>query len=102
MEPRRGLALDSSPVAMLLFEPHRDARGRPADFTCTYVNSEAARILGRERADLEGRSVREVLPDGPEGSALLEACGEVLESGSPRQIELEWTAADSGVFSISV
>jgi PAS domain S-box-containing protein len=102
VEPRLGLALDSSPVAMLLFEPHRDTRGRPADFTCTYVNSEAARILGRERADLECRSVRELLPDGPEGSALLEACGEVLESGGRRQIELEWTVADSGVFSISV
>ena len=102
MEPRLGLALDSSPVAMLLLVPHRDARGRPADFSCTYVNSEAARILGRECADLEGRSVRELLPDGREGVALFEACGEVLESGSRRQIELEWSPADSGVFSISV
>ena len=102
MEPRLRLALDSSPVAMLLLEPHRDARGRPADFTCTYANSEAARILGRERADLEGRSARELLPDGPEGAALLEACGEVLDSLGRRQIEVEWRAASSGVFSISV
>src|SRR5690242_13801914 len=48
VEPRLGLALDSSPVALLLLEPLRDTRGRPADFTCTYANSEAARILGRE------------------------------------------------------
>jgi PAS domain S-box-containing protein len=102
VEPRLGLALDSSPVAMLLLEPHRDARGRPADFTCTYVNSEAARILGRERADLEGGSVRALLPDGREGAALLEACGEVLESGGRRQIEVEWSATNSRVFSISV
>jgi len=102
VEPRLRLALDSSPVAMLLLEPHRDARGRPADFTCTYANSEAARILGRERADLEGRSARELLPDGPEGAALLEACGEVLDSLGRRQIEVEWRAASSGVFSISV
>src|SRR5215469_14863069 len=102
MEPRRGLALDSSPVALLLLEPHRDARGRPADFTCTYVNSEALRVLGRERADVEGRSVRALLPDGRAGGALLEACGEVLEGSGRRQIEIEWSAANSGVFSISV
>ena len=101
MEPRLGLALDSSPVAMLLLTPQRDARGRPADFACTYVNSEAARILGRERADLEDRRVRELLPDGPGGAALLGACGEVLESGGRRQIELEWPTAHAGVFSIS-
>ena len=86
MEPRLGLALDSSPVAMLVLAPHRDAHGRPADFACTYVNAEAARILGRELADLEGRSVRELLPDGPESAALLEACGEALESGGRQQV----------------
>jgi PAS domain S-box-containing protein len=102
VEPRLGLALDSSPVAMLLLEPHRDARGRPADFTCTYVNTEAARILGRERADVEGRNVRALLPDSRSGAALLEACDEVLENGGRRQIELEYSAADSRVFSISV
>ena len=102
MEPRLGLALDSSPVAMLLLAPQHDARGRPLDFTCIYVNSETARILGREPADLEGHSARELLPDGPEGAALLEACGEVLESRGRRQIEVEWSAAHSGVFSVAV
>jgi PAS domain S-box-containing protein len=102
VEPRLGLALDSSPVALLLLEPQRDTRGRPADFACTYANAQAARILGRERADVEGRSVRELLADGREGAALLQACGEVLESCGRRQVELEWSAADSGVFSISV
>jgi PAS domain S-box-containing protein len=102
MEPQLGLALDSSPVAVLLLEPRRDACGRPGDFTCTYVNSQAAHILGCKRAELEGRSVRELLPDGRAGATLLEACGEVLESGGRRQIEIEWPAANSGVFSISV
>src|SRR6516165_7281805 len=87
---------------MLLLAPQHDARGRPLDFTCIYVNSETARILGREPADLEGHSARELLPDGPEGAALLEACGEVLESRGRRQIEVEWSAAHSGVFSIAV
>jgi PAS domain S-box-containing protein len=102
VEPRLGLALDSSPVAMLLLEPQRDAHGRLSDFTCTYLNVAAARILDGEPADLEGRSVRELLPDVREGPALLEACGEVLESGGRRQIEVEWRAASSSVFSISV
>jgi PAS domain S-box-containing protein len=87
---------------MLLLEPRRGAHGRPADFICTYVNSQAARILGGEPAALEGLSVRELLPDVREGPALLEACGEVLDGGGRRQIEVEWSAANSGVFSISV
>jgi PAS domain S-box-containing protein len=102
VEPRLGFALNSSPVAMALLEPQRDAHGRLADFTCSYLNLEAARILGGEPAELEGRSVRELLPDIGEGPALLEACGEVLENGGRRQIEVEWRTASPGVFSIAV
>src|SRR6516165_6338811 len=102
MEPRLGLALDSSPVAMVLLEARRDTHGRVSDLTCTYVNSQAARILGSEPATLDGRSVRALLPDLREGDALLDACGEVLEGGGRRQIEVEWHVAGSSVFSISI
>ena len=102
MEPRLGLALDSSPVAMVLLEARRDAHGRVSDFTCAYLNSEAARIFGSEPAKLEGRGVRELLPDLRESHGLLDACGEVLEGGGRRQIEVEWHAVGSSVFSISI
>jgi PAS domain S-box-containing protein len=87
---------------MVLLEARRDAHGRIADFTCIYLNSQAAYLLNGEPADLEGRSVRELLPDLREGPALLEACGEVLEGGGARQLEVEWQAASSSFFSISI
>jgi len=102
MEPRLGLALDSSPVAMVLLEARRDAHGRVSDFTCAYVNSQAAHILGCEPTKLEGRSVRELLPDLREVHGLLDACSEVLEGGRRRQIEVEWHGPGSSVFSISI
>ena len=43
---------------MLLLATQHDVAGRPLDFTCIYVNSEAARLLGRGQRRRNARIAR--------------------------------------------
>ncbi len=61
-ERRFSAALESSVVPFTILTPVRRNNGRILDFVWTYGNPAAARAMGREMAELMGRSIGTVLP----------------------------------------
>jgi PAS domain S-box-containing protein len=70
-------ALDAMPAAFCLFDPYGRFR---------YVNDEAARLLGRPRSLVVGRTVQEVCPDAV-GSVVDTTCRTALSSGQALSFE---------------
>jgi len=96
-ERRFSVALESSVVPFTILMPVRRGDGLIVDFTWTYLNPAAARALGREVADLTGRSIGAVLPMAWDAPGLLARYVGVLESGEQCEFEIQTAAANQGV-----
>jgi PAS domain S-box-containing protein len=80
--------LEASAVPFSILEPVRDDSGRISDFRWQYVNAAAARIIGRPRKHLVGRTVGEVLPGHWDHQGLLEMYASVVNEQKPAEQEL--------------
>jgi signal transduction histidine kinase/ActR/RegA family two-component response regulator len=96
-ERRFSVALESSAVPFTILAPVRRSDGLIVDFTWTYLNPAAARALGREVAEVIGRSIGTVLPRAWDAPGLLARYVCVLESGEQCEFEIQTAATDQGV-----
>lgn len=93
--------LEASAVPFSILEPVRDDAGRVIDFRWTYVNAAAARIIGRSRKHLIGRTVGEVLPGHWDHPGLLQMYASVVTEQKPSEQELRReTDGSTGWFQI--
>jgi|GEM_PF-530135 len=84
---RLNVALGSSTVAFSILDAVRNEAGRIIDFAWRYVNPAAARIIGRDAAELIGKRIREVLPDAWSSPGLFESYVHAAETGEQGVIE---------------
>jgi len=88
-EARFRLVQDASPDGSVLLQPTGDAHGVITDFTITYANASAARILFVESPDrIAGRTIRDVFP---ESVLSIPSYAHVLETGEPLLTETYFT-----------
>jgi signal transduction histidine kinase/CheY-like chemotaxis protein len=86
---RFGVVLEASIVPFNLLAPIRDAGGRIVDLRWTYLNSAAARLWGRDKDDLVGRAVTEILPRNWEMPGLLERFVAIIDGGESCEFETQ-------------
>lgn len=104
LEETRGrfeAVLEASAVPFALLAPLRNEAGRVIDFSFSYLNGAAARLMHRPAHRLLGQRVREALPlAGPSETVVFEHYVAVLEQREPREFEgrLAATGADPSVF----
>lgn len=93
--------LDAMLDGVAIFAAVRDDQGALTDFTWTFVNPAGARTYGRERDQLLGRRMTEVLP-GIRESGVFDAYARVVETGEPWEPEaLSYAdAGAAGVFDV--
>jgi signal transduction histidine kinase/ActR/RegA family two-component response regulator len=84
-------------VPFSILTPARRSDGLIVDFMWTYLNPAAARALGREVADLTGRSIGTVLPRAWDAPGLFARYIRVLESGEQCEFEIQTAATDQGL-----
>jgi PAS domain S-box-containing protein len=89
-DARYRAASDSSLDAFIMLAAVRDPEGRIDDFVFTDLNARAAVLIGRERLDLVGRRVGDIIPR-ERAPALFEAYARVTEGSGP--LEEEFTLA---------
>jgi PAS domain S-box-containing protein len=95
-ERRFSVALESSVVPFTILTPVRRGNGPILDFVWSYINPAAARALGREVAELIGRSVGTVLPRAWDAPGLLARYVGVLESNEQSEFEMQTAATNQG------
>jgi PAS domain S-box-containing protein len=95
-ERRFSVALESSVVPFTILTPVRRGNGPILDFVWTYVNPAAAHALGREVAELIGRSIGTVLPGAWDAPGLLARYVGVLEANEQSEFELRTAATNQG------
>jgi signal transduction histidine kinase len=88
-EERFRAVQEASPDGFTVLEALRDAAGRIVDFTWTYVNAAAARMIRRPRGWLLGRRLLDVLP-GNRPSGLFQHYVRAVETGEPWVNELAY------------
>lgn len=88
-EERFRAVQEASPDGFVVLEAVRDPAGRIADFTWTYVNAAAARMIRRPRDWLLGRRLLDVLP-GNRPSGLFHHYVQAVETGEPWVSELAY------------
>ncbi len=81
------VSLDGTTIVRTL----RDADGTIIDFTCTYLNPVAERLVGQSLALAQGRRMTEVFPGVVESGLLARYCA-VATSGKPQIFEQHYTA----------
>jgi PAS domain S-box-containing protein len=86
-ERRLNVALESSSVGFTILGAVRNEAGRIIDFSWVYANPEAGRIIGRSPAELIGKRVLEVLPDGWASPGLFDCFVHVAETGEQGTIQ---------------
>jgi signal transduction histidine kinase len=93
---RFAVTLESSSVAFSILEPVRDDTGRIVDFRWTYVNTAAARALGRPAGELVGRRIAEALPKAWDAPGLFDNYVNAVERGEPCEFEVLSVATGRG------
>lgn len=88
-EERFRAVQEASPDGFVVLEAVRDPAGRIADFSWTYVNAAAARMIRRPRDWLLGRRLLDVLP-GNRPSGLFHHYVQAVETGEPWVSELAY------------
>lgn len=63
VEQRMRSVLDASAVSFTILAPVRDASGMVVDFTWAYLNTAAAKMIGKNAADVIGQRVTVIAPD---------------------------------------
>jgi PAS domain S-box-containing protein len=90
-EARYRALFDTMVEGYLLCEAERDEGGQVVDFRFIAVNNVAARMLGYERADVEGKRRSELTPPDPETTQIVI---EVMDTGRPLRRERHSTVLD--------
>jgi signal transduction histidine kinase/ActR/RegA family two-component response regulator len=93
---RFAVTLESSSVAFSILEPVRDETDRIIDFRWTYVNTAAARALGRPAGELAGQRIAEALPKAWEAPGLFDNYVNAVERGEPCEFEVLSVATGRG------
>lgn len=92
-EERFRASVDHLHDALAVFSSIRDEHGGITDFRWEYANLTAASMAGHTQADIEGRTLLDVLPEhGPSG--LIDAYRRVVETGEPWVQPTLWYEAD--------
>ncbi len=89
-EQRFRVAQELSLDAFTILHPIRNSTGEIIDFEWDYANPKAAELLGYSIAQLVGHRLSDRLPGNQTNSELFERYVQVVETGIPHDIELEY------------
>jgi signal transduction histidine kinase/CheY-like chemotaxis protein len=88
---RFAVVIEASIVPFNLLEPIRDPDGEVVDLRWTYLNSASARLWGRDKSEVLGRAVTEILPRNWETPGLLARFASVIDEGATYEFEHQST-----------
>jgi signal transduction histidine kinase len=94
---RFAVVIEASIVPFNVLEPIRDREGKIIDLRWTYLNSAAARLWDRDKSEVLGRAVTDILPRTWEAPGLLARFASVIEEGTACEFESE-SATRPGVW----
>ncbi len=90
-EERFRVAVESAALPFAILESVRDGGGRIVDFKWQYLNSAAARVIGRPATELVGGRIGDLFPFGREVPGLFDAYCRAADTGEPQSIEVHTT-----------
>ncbi|HLT36177.1 MAG TPA: PAS domain S-box protein [Enhygromyxa sp.] len=83
------------PAGLMLFRAVRNSSGTIVDFEWLFANPAAARLIGRDREQLRGQLMLELLPGNRE-AGLFDRYVRVVETGQPSTHEFRYSHDDDG------
>ncbi len=84
---RFAVVIEASIVPFNVLEPIRDPQGKIVDLRWTYLNSASARLWGRDKSEVLGHPVTDILPRNWESPGLLARFASVIDEGATCEFE---------------
>jgi len=85
--------LDSAPGGIMAFRSLKDEQGTISDFELVLANKSAGNMVGRESADMPGKTLGELFPGNLSGE-VFERCARVVDTGECEYFEAFHTHGD--------